>query len=84
MDFIKENEFRYFDMNEVYAEDFKDFNLSWNEYMKRYFIGHYKPAGNYFFAYSIKDKIVDWMDPKPITHQKGEGKLIRFKGYLPE
>ncbi len=84
MDYIRENEFRYFDMNEVHVEDYKAFNLSWDEYMKRYFIGHYKPAGNHFFAYSIKDKIVDWLNPKPITYQKGDGKLIRFKGYLPE
>ena len=52
--------------------------------MKRYFIGHYTPSGNHFFAYAIKDKIVDWLDPKPITYQQDENKLIRFKGYLQE
>ena len=52
------------------------------EYMDRYFIGHYKPSGNHFFAYSIKDKIVDWLNPKPITYQQGSDKLIRFNGYL--
>ena len=55
MDFIEENKFRFFDMNEVHLEDFKKFNLSMEEYMERYFIGHYKPSGNHFFAYSIKD-----------------------------
>jgi len=84
MDFIRENGFLFFDMNEVHVEDFKKFNLSMKEYMERYFIGHYKPSGNHFFAYSIKDTIVDWLDPKPITYQKDDGKLIRFKGYLPE
>ena len=50
-------------MNLVHCEDFKSFNLSVGDYFKRYFIGHYSPAGNHFFAYAIKDKVVDWLDP---------------------
>jgi hypothetical protein len=84
VDYIKENEYRYFDMNEVHLEDFRKFNLTLDEYMDRYFIGHYTPSGNHFFAYSIKDKIVAWLEPKPITYQKDKSKLIRFKGYLQE
>ena len=82
IDFIVQNEFRFFDMNEVHLKDFKKFNLSLDEYMDRYFIGHYNPSGNHFFAYSLKDTIIDWLDPKPITYQQGDDKLIRFKGYL--
>jgi hypothetical protein len=84
IDFIQENGFRFFDMNSVHAEDFKKFNLGLDDYMQRYFIGHYNPSGNHFFAYALKDILVDWMDPKPITYQQGEDKLIRFKGYLEE
>tara|TARA_R110000868_G_C10673532_1_gene746846 strand:- start:35 stop:820 length:786 start_codon:yes stop_codon:yes gene_type:complete len=84
MDFIRDNDYRYFDMNKVHLDDFKKFNLSLDEYMERYFIGHYTPSGNHFFAYSIKDKIVEWLDPKPITYQQNDDKLIRFKGYLPK
>jgi hypothetical protein len=84
MDFIKVNDYLYFDMNEVHLKDFKQFNLTLDEYMDRYFIGHYTPAGNHFFAYSIKDKLVNWLDPKPITYQETDSKLIRFKEYLPE
>jgi len=69
IDYINEKELRLFDMNQVHVEDYKKFNLSWEEYMKRYFIGHYNPSGNHFFAYSIKDEIVDWLDPNPITYQ---------------
>ncbi len=84
MDFIEEHNFRFFDMNEMHLEDYKKFNLTMEEYMDRYFIGHYKPAGNHFFAYAIKDAIVDWLNPKPITYQQDDRKLIRFKGYLQE
>ena len=83
VDYLEENEFNYFDMNEVHREDFKDFKIPLDQYMKRYFIGHYSPAGNHFFAFSIKQKIVDWLDPKPITYQKGDQRQIDFQDYLP-
>jgi hypothetical protein len=82
VDFLKESDINYIDMNLVHVEDFKSFNLSINDYFKRYFIGHYSPAGNHFFAYSIKDRIVEWLDPKPITYQDSTRKMIEFKEYL--
>ena len=82
VDFLRERQFRYFDMNTVHAADFKNFNLSIDQYMKRYFIGHYSPAGNHFFAYSIKDTVIGWLEPKPITYRNEEDRWITFEGYL--
>ncbi len=84
VDFLKNNNYNYFDMNLVHANDFKNFNLSLQDYYKRYFIGHYSPAGNHFFAFSIKTKIVEWLDPKPVTYQTTDQQQIDFKGYLDE
>ena len=82
VDFLAENKIRTFDMNVVHVEDYRSFKLSFADYTKRYFIGHYSPAGNHFFAYSIKDRIVDWLDPKPIPYQNTKQRLINFDGYL--
>ena len=82
VDFLNENEMNYIDMNLVHVEDFRSFNLSINDYFKRYFIGHYNPAGNHFFAYSIKDRIVEWLNPKPITYENPARRMTEFKGYL--
>jgi hypothetical protein len=84
VDFLKANGYRYFDMNVVHVEDFKCFRLSYEQYRRRYFIGHYNPSGNHFFAFAIKDTVVDWLDPKPITYRRGEESLIHFKDYLPD
>jgi hypothetical protein len=84
VDFLKAERFIYFDMNEVHVRDFKCYNLSWDDYLKQYFIGHYNPRGNHFFAYSIKNTVVGWLDPKPITYQQPEPDTVDFKGYLPE
>ena len=40
------------------------------------------PAGNHFFAYAIKDTVLDWLDPKPITYQNNSDRWIIFEGYL--
>jgi hypothetical protein len=70
VDFLSKERFNFFDMNEVHLRDFRNYNVPFSDYMKNYFIGHYNPRGNHFFAYSIKTQVVDWLDPKPITYQK--------------
>jgi hypothetical protein len=82
IDFLAREKFNYFDMNEVHLRDFKKYNLPYGEYMKQYFIGHYSPRGNHFFAYSIKDTVVRWLDPKPVTYQKPDPQTIDLRGYL--
>ena len=84
VDFIQSNGYRFFDMNTVHLEDFKNFKLTLDDYMGRYFNGHYTPAGNHFFAYALKDTLVDWLHPKPITYRQDDSKWIGFEGYLPK
>jgi hypothetical protein len=82
VDFLRGKQFRFFDMNVVHVEDYKKFKVPFDEYQKRYFIGHYNPAGNHFFAHSIRDTVVEWLDPKPITYQNKDERWITFEGYL--
>jgi hypothetical protein len=82
VDFLKSNGYTYFDMNEVHAQDYKKFNITVDEYYDRYFIGHYNPAGNHFFAYAIKDSVIKMLDPKPLTYREGNDAIIGFEGYL--
>ncbi len=84
VDTLRAKGFRYFDMNEVHVRDFRDFRLSLEDYLKRYFVGHYSPAGNHFFAHAIAPEIVRWLDPKPITYLNDKARLVDFKGYLPD
>lgn len=82
VDHLGKERFDYFDMNEVHLRDFKKYSMPFDAYLKMYFIGHYNPRGNHFFAYSIKDTVVKWLDPKPITYRKANPDSIDFKGYL--
>jgi len=83
--YLIKNKVDYFDMNEVHLADFRKSNLSYSDYTQRYFVGgdgHYSPKGNHFFAYAIKDRVVDWLDPKPPTYQKRASKTSDSKDYL--
>lgn len=82
LDYLQKEKFNYFDMNVVHAEDFKKGNLTISDYYAKYLSGHYDVNGNRFFASAIKGKIVDWLNPKPITYRNNENESINFKGYL--
>lgn len=67
----------------AHVAEFDTFKLSAKEYVDRYYIGHYTPRGNHFFAYAVKDAIRDSLSPLPPAYQNNGEPLIRFKGYLP-
>lgn len=82
VDYLKNENFNYFDMNVVHAEDFKKSKMTMTDYYAKYFVGHYDPVGNMFFATSIKNKLINWLSPKPVTYQNSDKQYIDFKGYL--
>lgn len=71
VDYLEENDYLYVDSLVSHTEDYKNYNLSPVDYMKQFYVygvGHYKPRGNHFFAFAIKDRIIEWLDEKPITY----------------
>jgi hypothetical protein len=71
IDFLKDHQFLFVDTLTKHVEDFMNFRLSPRAYVNRYFNGHYKPQGNHFFAFAIKDALVNWLDPKPFAYRRG-------------
>ncbi len=71
IDYLKDNQFLFVDTLAKHVEDFRNFSISARAYANRFFNGHYKPQGNHFFAFAIKDAIVEWLDPKPRTYRRG-------------
>lgn len=56
---------RLVDSLPAHVAEFDTLKVTAKEYVDRYYIGHYTPRGNHFFAYAIKDAIRDWLTPRP-------------------
>ncbi|MBI4026285.1 MAG: hypothetical protein HY360_14975 [Verrucomicrobia bacterium] len=82
VDWLKTTGLPVVDALDAHVEDFKAFRLGPEEYIKRYYIGHYNPTGNHFFAFAIKGALLDWLDPKPFAYASGEVSLAGFAAKL--
>ena len=69
VDWLKDKPYPVIDMRDLFRADYQHCKMDINAYLKRYYIGHHNPAGNFFTAWAIKDKIVEWLDPKPLPYQ---------------
>ncbi|MAG37239.1 MAG: hypothetical protein CL878_13475 [Dehalococcoidia bacterium] len=65
VDYLQSEDYHFVDSLPAHVEDYTAFQCSPEEYLRRYYIGHYNPRGNHFFAFAIKEAVVDWLDPKP-------------------
>ena len=79
LDFLEEKRLPYVDLMEAHRRDFTQFNLTVDEYIRRYWISHYTPRGNFFQAFAIKDKLVELLDPKPISYSTDPSTYIEMK-----
>jgi len=59
----------------AHVDDYRAFRVTPEEYIKRHYIGHYNPAGNHFFAFAIKNALLDWLDPKPLTYSTEDASI---------
>ena len=71
VDFLQEKNLPYVDMMQLHLDDFSKFNLSIEDYLKRYYVGHYNPLGNFFQAFAIRDRLVPILEPKPVSYPNG-------------
>jgi len=75
--FLQESGMPYVDTLKKSAEEYKAYKISVNEFLERLYIaragaqvfGHYNPYGNFWFAFAIKDELVEWLDPKPPAYR---------------
>ncbi|MDP7132956.1 MAG: hypothetical protein QF437_20845 [Planctomycetota bacterium] len=75
VDALAEKGHLFVDSLAKHVEDFQSFRCTPEEYIRRYYIGHYNPLGNHFFAFAIEDAVVDWLAPKPRAYAEGEPPL---------
>lgn len=65
VDFINEKGLPCIDLYKSHINEFSQYNIEMTDYLKKYFIGHYNPLGNFFCAQAIREKLIDSLNPKP-------------------
>jgi hypothetical protein len=69
VDFLNQKKLLYVDLLEEHRKEFLNYRLDINDYINKYFIGHYNPLGNFFCAYALKNKLIELLDPKPFPYR---------------
>jgi hypothetical protein len=64
-DWLKARSSPILDMLEVFAADYKRYEVDVDAYLAPFYNGHHTPRGNFFTAWALKDAVVHWLDPKP-------------------
>ncbi len=77
VEFLEREKYTYVDTLKKIREEFRFFRGSVNQFCERFYIaragaqvfGHFKPYGNFWFAFAIRKELVDWLSPKPPAYR---------------
>jgi len=69
VDWLKDKPYPVIDMRDAFAADYRNFKIDIDEYLAPFYNGHHTPRGNFFTAWAIKDRVVQWLNPKPPTYR---------------
>jgi hypothetical protein len=69
VDWLSTKDLPCIDLRDAYKKEHANSKLSADAFLDPYYIGHHTPLGNFFFAWAIKDALVNWLNPKPLPYQ---------------
>ncbi len=69
LDWLRTRDYPVIDVRDAFREEFRLFKADVKTYLDRYYIGHHTPAGNFFTAWAIKDRVCEWLDPRPLPYR---------------
>ena len=65
LDTLANKDYPVVDLQDYHQKEFEMYKGSPEEYLGKYYNGHYAPEGNFFSALSLRETMVDWLDDKP-------------------
>jgi len=77
VEYLDKKDFLYVDFLKKVKEEYKPFKLDIESFIERFYIeragaqvfGHYNPYGNFWFAFSFREELVNWLNPKPPAYR---------------
>jgi len=71
VDAVRDKPYPVVDIRDAHRAEFAGMKIGVDEYLSRYYNGHYAPAGNYFFAQALRKRLVEWLEPRPEPYRRG-------------
>jgi hypothetical protein len=69
LDWLKDKPYPVIDLRDAFRADYQRFNGDLKTYLDRYYIGHHTPAGNFFTASALRDRLIKWLEPAPLPYR---------------
>ena len=69
VDWLKDKPYPVVDMRDFFAADYQRHKVDVDQYLEPFYNGHHTPRGNFFTAWALKDRIVRWLNPKPLPYR---------------
>ena len=69
LDWVRGKTYPVLDLRDAFREDFATSSDGIEGYLEKFYNGHHSPTGNFFFAWAIKDRICEWLDPAPLPYR---------------
>jgi len=69
LDWLAKRDTLMVDLRDAFRLDFARSSLDADTYLAPFYNGHHTPRGNFFFAWALKGRLVEWLDPKPLPYR---------------
>ena len=69
LEWMSASDYEWFDLRDPFREDFARHKVSIDDYLDPLYIGHHTSRGNFFFAWALKERLVEWLEPKPLPYR---------------
>ncbi len=75
--FLKREKYQFIDTLPLIKREFGMFRGTINQFCSRFYVaragaqvfGHFNPYGNFWFAFALRQGLVEWLDPKPPSYR---------------
>ncbi len=69
VEWLKDKPYPVIDMRDAFATDYSKYKIDIDQYLAPFYNGHHTPRGNFFTAWAIKDRLIQWLNPKPAPYR---------------
>jgi hypothetical protein len=69
LDWLKHKPYPVLDVREAFRAEYQQFHGDVKRFLDRYYIGHHSPAGNFFLANAVRDRLIQALEPAPLPYR---------------